>query len=97
MVGHIDVETFARALDRAIQEGCKVRETEAGFRVRSGSDHRRWYLTTIYSCSCRASRGGRGFCKHRALIAYITGSIDKLVAATYEPGPLTTLDEVLVA
>lgn len=77
----VAIEVFARALDRAIESGCRVRESEdfpGLLDVRSG-DGRSWYVgVSLERCGCKAGRGGR-FCKHKALVAYVTQRVEDVV------------------
>jgi hypothetical protein len=98
----VGIETFARALDRAVSEGVRLRPSEeyAGrFDVRSGTDHSVWYLgVSIHECGCKAGRKGV-LCKHRALVAYVTMRVDELVGRV-RVNPVfaeETYREVLVA
>jgi hypothetical protein len=91
----VGIETFARALDRAVSEGVRLRPSEEY----AGTDHSVWYLgVSIHECGCKAGRKGV-LCKHRALVAYVTMRVDELVGRV-RVNPVfaeETYREVLVA
>jgi len=77
-----------RSLARAYAEGIHARfwsirpingETVGWFE----SAHRIVYLVRLNECQCKAGQVGQ-FCKHRASLADLTGSLDQLVPGFYE-------------
>lgn len=72
------VDVFAKALDRAVQEGCKVRTCQAGFEVRSASNVHRWYLISSDLSRCTCDAKVNVLCKHRALVAYVFQRVHEL-------------------
>jgi len=97
----VTVEVFAKALDRAVSEGLRVRpseETPGRFDVSSGTRPGTWYLAVSPAyCGCMAAKGG-SFCKHRALVAYVTLAVEDVCRVKINPDfAKETYEEVLAS
>jgi hypothetical protein len=78
----VSVAVFGRALDRAVDEGVKLRPVAGRpglFCASSGTVPGRWYRNvSVEWCPCPGGKGA-SICKHRALVAYVTGRVEELV------------------